>query len=355
MVVVNAHNEVADFLDVNQFIPGRSAYECVTYVGGLMKYMGQPGHGPSGTVLQASNLAQYWYGKEEGSNLASNQNGMSLNALYNMLQGMGLSYHIAPPTMAYVKAWLGVGYPVMLCGAETGMFDMALGDIVPYSWTPSGNHCIVVSGVAPAGNLLVHDCASIAPTGVRPGPRTYDASKMSLVSVTAIAVPWLPALPSDFDPTKEIDMPIVIDITNPAIAAHFKELNIHQWQCTDAGGPWQGKIIQYAMLSNYKTEGNAGLCGYDVLGRPMGNEIEIGTNDVIQFYEYGVRQWKASVVRPVALYDNGIGTDPAIRQLQAIIAQLKQAPVPPPLPTGVPPALIADVQAILDKAAAGKY
>lgn len=204
------------------------------------------------------------------------------------------------------------------------------------------SHVVVLYGELGTG-LLAMDPYPLPGTSVGHTIHNSDAQWAALLEFNQI---WV---------LTEVDMPVTIDITNPAIATHFKELNIHQWQCTDAGGPWQGKIIQYAMLSNYKTEGNAGLCGYDVLGRPMGNEIEIGTNDVIQFYEYGVRQWKASVVRPVALYDNGIGTDPAIRQLQAIIAQLKQAPVPPPLPTGVPPALIADVQAILDKAAAGKY
>src|SRR5258708_40146865 len=78
----------------------------------------------------------------------------------------------------------------MLCGAETGMYDIGLGDIVPYAWTPTGNHCIVVSGVDANGNFLVHDCASIAPSGVRPGPRTYDASKLQIVSATAVIPPW---------------------------------------------------------------------------------------------------------------------------------------------------------------------
>ena len=119
-----------------------------------------------------------------------------------MLQGLGLKYYPAQPTIAYVKAWLALGYPVMICGAESGFYDLDLGDVTPYSWTPSGNHCIVASGIASDGNLLVRDTASIAPTGVRPGPRRYDAGKMQLISVTAIGIPWLPILATNYDPTK---------------------------------------------------------------------------------------------------------------------------------------------------------
>lgn len=187
MPTLNAHGEVADFIDVSQFIPGRSAYECVAYSAALCYYAGLPGHGPTGTALQASNLAQYWYGREEGSNLAANTNGMSLQAMENMLDGMGL--HWTPATLVSVqgvKMCIEQGTPVMLCGAETGMYDVLLGDRVPYAWAPTGNHCIVVSGVRDDGNLLVHDCASINSSGVRPGPRVYDASKLQIVSATAV-------------------------------------------------------------------------------------------------------------------------------------------------------------------------
>lgn len=190
MIQLNSRGEVGDFLDVSQFIPSRSAYECVAYSGALVKYCGAPGKGPTGTTLEASNLAQYWYGKEEGSNLASNTNGMSLQAEYDMLAGMELHYQALSSVQDIKDVLSQQGYPVLLCGAETGMYDMGLGDIVPYSWAPTGNHCIVVSGVDSAGNLLVHDCANIAPTGVRPGPRTYDASKINLVSATAVTPPW---------------------------------------------------------------------------------------------------------------------------------------------------------------------
>jgi len=119
---------------------------------------------------------------------------------------------------------------------------------------------------------------------------------------------------------------VTIDINNPEIKKHFKELNPHQWECTDTGGPWQGKVIQYALLDNYKHEGNKGLCGFDVLGRPMSNEIYINQNWVIQFFENGVRQWKDQKVSPVALYDGGPGTDPELAKLKRQLANQPQTP-----------------------------
>src|SRR2546430_17216460 len=102
-VSFNINGEVADFLDVSQFIRGKSAYECVAYAGALIKYSGPPGMGVRGTTLVASNLAQYWYGKEEGSTDASNTNGMSLQAEYDMLTGMELHYHALEVSVQGVK------------------------------------------------------------------------------------------------------------------------------------------------------------------------------------------------------------------------------------------------------------
>jgi hypothetical protein len=311
MTALNKNGEVADILDVNQFIPSRSAYECVAYSGALCKYAGQPGHGVTGSALQASNLAQYWYGREEGSDLAANTNGMSLLAEYDMLTGMGLHFTQVSPDVSAVKSVLLRGYPLVICGAETGMYDVGLGDHIPYTWTPTGNHAIVASGIAPDGNLLVHDTANIAPDGVRTGPRIYDASKLRLVSATAIDVPWL------VEDT-------VIDIHNPEIAKHYKELNAHQWQSIETG-----KVIQYAMLDHYKTEGNSGLCGWDVLRAPVSNEIPLDSSyphgSVKQHYENGVRYWNAATgkVLPLALY-SGPGQDPRIAELTATVASLQK-------------------------------
>ena len=282
MVQLNSKNEVADFLDTNQFIPGRSAYECVAYSAALLKYAGQPRHGPIGSTLEASNLAQYWYGRETGSNTADNTSGMSLAQEYDMLKGVGLAYKSLAASVDAIKAALSQGYPVLFCGAETGMVDVALGDVVPYGWPPSGNHAIVISGIAPDGNLLVHDCASIAPNGVRPGPRTYDASKLQPVSATAIIPAWL----------SEDNM--AIDINSPGVSEHFTETDAQHWTCKQTG-----KVLQMGILDFYKQQG-----GLQRLGLPVSNEIALdASGNTRQHFERG-----ALLYDPQHKYDNPPGS-----------------------------------------------
>ena len=74
--------------------------------------------------------------------------------------------------------------------------DLALGDRVPYPWTPFGNHIITLTGVGPNGSLLARDTASIeAPNTLRPGPRLYDADKLRFVSATLVIPPGCPRPP----------------------------------------------------------------------------------------------------------------------------------------------------------------
>lgn len=280
MVQLNNAGEVADFVNESQFELGESAFECVAFSAALIKYAGEPGHGPTGTGEQIDQLADQWYSKEEGSAAVSNMNGMSLDAEYNMLGGMGLKFHALPISdssqpaddLTNVKAWLRLGYPVMICGAEAGFFDLAMGDVVPYAWPPSGNHCIVACGIASDGNLLVRDTASIAPMGVRPGPRHYDAGRMHLVSGTAVEVSWLPSLPANFNPLAQEANPHMDtqaqDVWNmflkgigqqplsyvTGIARSWQQNYLH----LNAGSPlgpetstvdWNGVAIQYQLFS----------------------------------------------------------------------------------------------------------
>lgn len=263
---LNSKGEVADFQDADQFSGGRTAYACVAFSAALLKYMGQPGHGPAGNALDIAQLAYYWYGKLEGSSDASNTNGMSLDAEYTMLKGLGLTYEPLTASVDAIKAALNAGKPVLFCGSEVGMHDVAMGDAVPYSWPPSGNHAIVISGIASDGNLLVHDCASIAPNGVRPGPRIYDASKLQPVSATAIVPSWL----------SEEDM---IDINSPGVGNYFSETDAHHWNCKQTG-----KTLQYGVLDFYKAEN-----GLKRLGLPVSNEVALDANsNTRQHFERGV-------------------------------------------------------------------
>lgn len=193
-------SEVAQFVEpVNQFEGGESAYECVAFSAALIFYSTAPGSTATNpyTSEQVDTLADKWYATEEGSSDASNTNGMDLPAEHDMLNGMGLSWYDLGVTassehasdMANVAAALLKGYPVMICGAETG-FVYAGSEAVPYTWAPTGNHCIVATCILPSGNFGVRDMAALA-NGNLPGTlQEYDNSKMDLISATAIIPSW---------------------------------------------------------------------------------------------------------------------------------------------------------------------
>ena len=196
--------EVAVFpAPIDQFQPGKSAYECVAFCAAFVHFAGPPTGNPGGTPAQVIATAEQWYATEEGSNDSSNMNGMSLDAEYAMLKGLGVAYTPLPISansahdsdMANVKAALLAGKPVMICGAETGFYDVGLGDIIPYGWTPTGNHCIVATGIAPSGNFYVRDMANVGHNLAPGSQREYDNNRMDLISGTAIDVPWLSTPP----------------------------------------------------------------------------------------------------------------------------------------------------------------
>ncbi|HVC37895.1 MAG TPA: hypothetical protein VNF46_05780 [Gammaproteobacteria bacterium] len=186
---------VATFVaPLNQFEKNETPDACVAYGAADIEFCGPPNGQPTGTAEQIDQLADKWYADLEGSYAASNTNGMSVEALYTMLDGLGLDYTALPPTVEAVRATLErLFWPILICGAERGFFDVALGK-VPYGWDYSQyNHCIVVCGVTSSGNLLVRDYANLM---AEPGSvREYDASKMLLVSATAVEPHWMKPLP----------------------------------------------------------------------------------------------------------------------------------------------------------------
>ena len=210
-VPLNAHGEVADFPIVSQFEPQESAYECVAFSVAICRFAGQAGKGPAGVNEDVDQLADTWYGKLTGSFGAGNTQGLSTAQEEQIIVGVGNHYQELPisassqhdSNIANVKGALKRGYPVLICGAETGMYDLGLGDRVPYSWTPTGSHCIVAAGIASDGNLLVRDPANVDNSGPRPGPRTYDISKLNLNSGIVFVPTWMPRPDPNTDWTKE--------------------------------------------------------------------------------------------------------------------------------------------------------
>ncbi len=195
-----AVSEVASFNQADQFLPGRSAYECGFYATYVAKSMGQ--QTPTLSPQQISDLAQAAYARYDGSNSSSNMSGMSLPQLYSLLKEVKLHYQGTKLDLAHIRAWLRSGYPVIVAAAEPCIRDLDLHDTVPYPWTPTGNHVIVLTGLN-GDNFFARDTANIiAPNTLRPGPRRYDAQALArgLVSATAVVPPWQPVPTHDIDP-----------------------------------------------------------------------------------------------------------------------------------------------------------
>jgi hypothetical protein len=224
MVALSATREVADFLNVDQFQPAKTQFACGFFACAIVKSMGPVGRPTTQSVTQVIDEAEQWYAQYNGDNSINNTDGMSDTQLYNLLKQIGLFYQITNKDANTVRAWVSLGYPVIIAGREASFYDMALGDTVPYYWVTADsldNHIITITGVAPDGNFLVRDPANVTnlfdPTTLRPGPRKYDAGKMQFVSATVVVPPWLPRPPAGFnsltdflsnDP-QEVAMPVV--------------------------------------------------------------------------------------------------------------------------------------------------
>jgi hypothetical protein len=199
-LALTASGEIAAFLDVSQFEAGESAFESVAFTAALCKYMGKPAGKPSGSPEDIDKLADEWYTKFTGSNTASNTTGMTFDQLHTMLDGIGIKWRSLPidenslhyNDIANVKTSLYSGKPVLISAHEDSFYDLDLGDKVPYGWPPTGNHCVVATGVASDGNLLIRDPGNVDAQGkIRPGPRRYDINKMFLISGTEIQPGWI--------------------------------------------------------------------------------------------------------------------------------------------------------------------
>lgn len=206
MIPLTSTGEVATFLDVDQFQPARTQFACGFFACALVKAMAPAGHRPLQSAQEVIAEAEQWYAQYDGDNSIDNSDGMSLQQLYDLLVQIGLHFQATILDKEMLRAWLRLGYPVIVAGVESSFFDMALGDTVPYPWRPSGNHIIVLSGVTSDGNFLTRDTANVTnlydPNSLRPGPRVYDAARMQLVSATVVVPSWLPRPAAGFDPRK---------------------------------------------------------------------------------------------------------------------------------------------------------
>src|SRR5258708_13578929 len=176
MVALSATGEVGDFLDADQFQPAKTQFACGFYACAIVKAMAPVGRPPTQSVPQVIAEADQWYIQYDSDDSINNTIGMSDQQLYQLLGQISIPHQIANPDANTVRAWVKLGYPVVIAGAESSFYDMALGDVLPSYWFPSGNNIITITGEASDGNLLVRDTANVtnlfAPTTLRRGPRT---------------------------------------------------------------------------------------------------------------------------------------------------------------------------------------
>lgn len=125
---------------------------------------------------------------------------------------------------------------------------------------------------------------------------------------------------------------VTIDLNMPEVARYFTLFDTagKQWKCRQTG-----KVVQYAMLNYYITNGAKPFCGLSSLGLPTSNEIPLPgvAGAVKQYFERGVLCYDpqhridnppgAGNVYPLHLYNDGPGTDPAVPELEAEVQKLK--------------------------------
>jgi hypothetical protein len=137
--------------------------------------------------------------------------------------------------------------------------------------------------------------------------------------------------------------PMTIDLNTHRVSNYFEGSN-NVWHCKQTGF-----LIGNSILSFYQQFGGNALCGLTYLGLPLSNEIGVSGHPgvVYQRFERGVLAYDPQHVidsPPGAgeVYcmhiDSGLGQDPRISQLQALIAQLQQpTSASQTLPTASPP------------------
>lgn len=129
------------------------------------------------------------------------------------------------------------------------------------------------------------------------------------------------------------DVPVIMDMNNPVIAAFFTETN-GQWQSKTTGKHIRGEILKF-----YQRYGNSAFCGLTYLGLPKSDEIPLDPkypHCTKQFYERGVLAYDPNhlIANPpgsgsvylLHLYggDGGLGTDPLVTDLQSQLASAQK-------------------------------
>jgi hypothetical protein len=337
-----------DCFDFNQLQPNESQEQCGFAATALCFAAGQPGHGPRHPVQWAIEKMASWYTEFDGPDVLSNTNGMSEAQLYRLITEKGGHYQAIHPDATSIASWIHAKYPVIIAVAESSIYDVHLGK-GPYTWDTSRfNHIITVTGIDHNHIFLCRDTVNQR-TG---SPYSYDGDRLSYLSATVFVPDWMPRPTSAIAPTPEVDVPpIIIDLHNPAVAAHFDAVG-NMWK-----SKLTGKTIQGAILDFYCKFGNYALNGLTRFGLPLSDEMPLPGSKykaVMQRYEtvdvffdpgheFDIRPGAHNDTVYLGKIYQGPGIDPRIATLTTQIADLKNQLAATPPPT-------TDVQQRLDTA-----
>jgi hypothetical protein len=217
-LLLTPSGEIANFVDVDQFVKGRSLMTCGFCATRCCFGATQPGHPVTDTPAKIEQDTDAWYREYNGPDVTSNQNGMSLWQLYRLIVGKGGHFQATSLAMSVILAWVKLGYPVILAVHESSVVDLAVGGN-PYHWDTTGlNHIIVATGQSARDNPLVRDSANVG----RSGPREYDGARLQLLSATIFVPTWLPRPAGALPPLP----PPVVLATSPDA---FSENDLVEW------------------------------------------------------------------------------------------------------------------------------
>lgn len=197
--------EVAQYVDVDQFQPGHSVDKCGFYAVWQNAYAAHPGvTAPDGTeAKEIAQKADSSYAAYDGADISSNTKGMTLGQLYQLIVQSGHHFQNLYPDgpLAYgvqlgsfIRYWLALGYPIVVAIDEATVTDMDLKKN-PYGWNPLPNqysHIITITGMQSNGvDYLCRDTANVDDSGIRPGPRRYAMTPLKIQSATVFVPSWL--------------------------------------------------------------------------------------------------------------------------------------------------------------------
>ena len=312
-------SETGTYIDNDQF-DGGSTMKCGYDIEAMLALSTAPGAPNPHSAADIAALANSDYVRFVGPDVYSDQQGMFQPGLHQVLDSHSLKYQDISTDWGTIRSWVNQGYPVVLCVWEGEVYDLELGSN-PYPWDTTGyQHIMLVSGLN-GNNCLFRDTANIAaPNALRPGPRTYDISRMSPLWATVVTPSWLQG------------EQIVIDLSNAQVASFFKGIDPGKWQCSN------GHFVWGDMLNKYQRWGNSDLCGLSHLGLPLTEETNVTDAHGQWLYSFQVFERGILIKDPHHLNDNppgagdiyaghidsGPGFDVLTKTLKAQITQLQQ-------------------------------